>query len=264
MILTVLTPAILGHTYNWIASLLSLAVTIGLVALGRFVLFKVPSFGRTYGFNRGENRKKIKTEKFQGRLKTSNQVALATNLVFFLVIAPFITTFDAQPWWRVFVDTVVILMVYDFFYYWMHRTVFHGKGYFRMVHAVHHQARKPTLTSLDSLLLHPWEAFLGIALYMVVTTGYCLLAGVQMHVVTVILTSARGAPLPSVTLPMIRACDCAAALPADRSSTRAAPRQARESLVVMNPPESFPDFFSISCADSSARPAGSHRRTSLI
>jgi sterol desaturase/sphingolipid hydroxylase (fatty acid hydroxylase superfamily) len=189
MTLADLTPQLLGYPYNWVASLTSIAATIALVALGRFLMFKVPPFARTHDFNRGENRKKIKTEKFQTRLRTSNMVALATNLFFFVVIAPFITTFDPQPWWRVGVDTFTILMVYDFFYYLMHRFVFHGKGYFRMVHAVHHQARKPTLTSLDSLLLHPWEAFLGIVLYMVVTTSYCLIAGVQMHVVTVILTT---------------------------------------------------------------------------
>lgn len=180
---------IAGFEYNWLASLVSIALTIGLVALGRYVVFRIAPFGRTYEHNRGENRKKIKTEKFQTRLKTSNQVALATNLFFFVVVAPFITTFAAQPWWRVLVDIFVILMVYDFFYYWMHRSVFHGKGYFRMVHAVHHQARKPTMTSLDSLLLHPMEAFLGIALYMVVTSVYCVAFGVQMHVVTVIMTT---------------------------------------------------------------------------
>lgn len=189
MTLADLTPSILGYDYNWVASLVSIATTIAIVALGRYALFKIPPFGKTYAYNRNENRKKIKTEKFQKRLKTSNQVALATNLFFFVAVAPFITTFNAQPWWRVLVDIVVILMVYDFFYYFMHRFVFHGQGYFRTVHAVHHQARKPTLTSLDSLLLHPWEAFLGIALYMVVTTSYCVIAGVQMHVVTVILTT---------------------------------------------------------------------------
>lgn len=180
---------IAGFEYNWLASLVSIVVSIGLVALGRKVLFGIGPISRTYEFNRGENRKKIKTEKYQGRLKTSNTVALATNLFFFIVVAPFITTFTAQPWWRVLVDIFVILMVYDFFYYWMHRSLFHGQGYFRMVHAVHHQARKPTLTSLDSLLLHPMEAFLGIGLYMVVTSVYCFALGVQMHVATVILTT---------------------------------------------------------------------------
>lgn len=180
---------IFGLTYNWLASLVAISVTIGLVALGRKLLFGIGPISRTYSFNREENRKKIKTEKYRGRLSTSNQVALATNLFFFVAVAPFITTFDAQPWWRLFVDIFVILMVYDFFYYLMHRFIFHGEGYFRKVHGVHHQARKTNLTSLDSLLLHPWEAFLGIALYMVVTTAYCAAAGVQMHVITTIVTT---------------------------------------------------------------------------
>jgi sterol desaturase/sphingolipid hydroxylase (fatty acid hydroxylase superfamily) len=182
-------PQIFGLEYNWLASLVSIVVTIALVTLGRKILFGIGPIARTHEANKQENRIKIKTEKYQGRLSTSNQVALATNLFFFIVVAPFITTFDSQPWWRLLVDVFVILMVYDFFYYWMHRSVFHGQGYFRKVHGVHHQARQAQMTSLDSLLLHPWEAFLGIALYMVVTTVYCLAADVQMHVVTVIVTT---------------------------------------------------------------------------
>ena len=89
--------------------------------------------------------------------------------------------------WNLF----LILMVYDFFYYLMHRFLFHGKGYFRRVHAVHHQARSPT--SIDSLLLHPLEAFMGVFLFVLVTS---LLAGIftimqgevfHFHVVTLVL-----------------------------------------------------------------------------
>ena len=65
---------IMGFTYNWAASLTSLVVSIGLVAIGRFVLFKIPAFAKTYDFNRQENRKKIKLEKYQFRLKSSNKI----------------------------------------------------------------------------------------------------------------------------------------------------------------------------------------------
>jgi len=70
----------------------------------------------------------------------------------------------------------------------MHRFLFHGQGYFRQVHAVHHQARKTNLTSIDSLLLHPWEAFLGNALYIVVTAIFCLLTSEALHVASLIIS----------------------------------------------------------------------------
>ena len=79
-------------------------------------------------------------------------------------------------------------MVYDFFYYLTHRFVFHGKGYFRKVHAVHHQARS-RVSSIDSFLLHPAEIFIGIALFYVVTAILCLISGGPFHVATMVITS---------------------------------------------------------------------------
>ena len=79
-------------------------------------------------------------------------------------------------------------MVYDFFYYLMHRFLFHGQGYFRRVHAVHHQARS-RVSSIDSHLLHPWELFLGIALFYVVTVSMALIMGQPFHVATIVITS---------------------------------------------------------------------------
>ncbi len=54
---------------------------------------------------------------------------------------------------------VAILLVYDFFYYLMHRFAFHGVGWLKKVHAVHHIVRAPT--AIESLFLHPMETFLG-------------------------------------------------------------------------------------------------------
>jgi len=175
-------------TYNWQASLTTLVITVGLVAIGRFLLFKVPAFEETRNHNRKENRLKIKSPKYPGRLKTSHQVAFFTYLAFVLAILPFIATFESQPLWKIIGNVVVILMVYDFFYYLMHRFLFHGQGYFRQVHAVHHQARKTNLTSIDALLLHPWEAFLGNALYIMVTVAFCLVTGHALHVASLIIS----------------------------------------------------------------------------
>jgi sterol desaturase/sphingolipid hydroxylase (fatty acid hydroxylase superfamily) len=175
-------------SYNWQASLTTLVLTVALVALGRFLLFKVPAFARTRDHNRQANRLKIKTPKYPGRLSSSHKVAFFTYLVFVIAILPFIATFASQPLWKIIGNVVVILMVYDFFYYLMHRFLFHGQGYFRQVHAVHHQARKTNLTSIDALLLHPWEAFLGNALYIVVTAVFCLVTGQALHVASLVIS----------------------------------------------------------------------------
>ena len=65
---------------------------------------------------------------------------------------PFCVSLESRPLWRHAVDVVLVLMVFDFFYYLTHRFLFHGK-LLRKVHALHHQARTPTY--IDALYVHP-------------------------------------------------------------------------------------------------------------
>jgi sterol desaturase/sphingolipid hydroxylase (fatty acid hydroxylase superfamily) len=83
----------------------------------------------------------------------------------------FVLAYGAYPWliaegelrWpRLLLDAVLILLLYDFLYYWMHRSAFHQWGPLRKVHVVHHAVRHPH--AIDSLYLHPLETFLGLAL----------------------------------------------------------------------------------------------------
>lgn len=60
---------------------------------------------------------------------------------------------------------LLVLLVYDFFYYLLHRYAFHEWMLLRRVHAVHHAVRHPT--AIDSLYLHPVETALGLALLFV-------------------------------------------------------------------------------------------------
>ena len=68
----------------------------------------------------------------------------------------------ADPWWRVVWHTALILLVYDFLYYFLHRFAFHQWGWLKKVHTVHHLVRHPT--AFDSLYLHPVETTLGLVL----------------------------------------------------------------------------------------------------
>lgn len=72
----------------------------------------------------------------------------------------------AVSWVTIFGQTLAVLLLYDFMYYIMHRTLHHPK-LMKYIHGVHHRARFPTAT--ESLFLHPVEAFAGIALLLIST-----------------------------------------------------------------------------------------------
>jgi len=59
----------------------------------------------------------------------------------------------------IFGETVGVLLVYDFFYYWAHRTM-HIPAIMKRIHAVHHKARFPT--TADSLFVSPIENIIGL------------------------------------------------------------------------------------------------------
>ena len=58
-------------------------------------------------------------------------------------------------------DALLVLLVYDFAYYFLHRLM-HVKKLMRWVHGVHHRARNPS--ALESFYLHPVELFAGLFL----------------------------------------------------------------------------------------------------
>lgn len=177
-------------TYNWMAGLATVLLVIGVVVIGQSLVFRIPAIAKTRAFNNAQNKEKwrSKGEKYQYRIKSSQKLGLGINLVFYVAILPFIVTLEAQPVWKILFNVFLILMVYDFFYYLTHRFAFHGKGYLRRVHAVHHQARS-RVSSGDSLLLHPWEIFIGIALFYVVTVSMALLLGEPFNFVTIVISN---------------------------------------------------------------------------
>ncbi len=174
--------------YQILASLTVLASVIGIMVLIRYTLFKISPIKEVHLFNREENKKKWKAKEiYKLRVKSSEKISLITNLVFFIAVLPFFVTFEAQSIGKMALDIFLLLMVYDFFYYLMHRFLFHGTGYFKKVHGIHHQARSPT--SVDALLLHPVEAFLGIALFAATVVLLGLIMQTPFHVITLIISA---------------------------------------------------------------------------
>ncbi len=174
--------------YNWLGSLATLVISLGIMIGGRFLLFRISALNRARNHDKQENRRKLKAkeERYRGRLKSSNLISSTTNAVFLVAILPFFVTFEAQSIGTIALHVFLILMIYDLFYYLTHRFLFHGQGYLRMVHGVHHQART-RVSSVDALLLHPWEVFIGIALFFAVTSSLGLILGTGFHLATMVI-----------------------------------------------------------------------------
>lgn len=83
-------------------------------------------------------------------------VALGVYLVGIVVFGTHLVD-PSRPsrWWA----PVVVLLLYDFGYYWLHRGL-HLPRLMRRIHWVHHRNLHPT--AIDSLYLHPFETVAGL------------------------------------------------------------------------------------------------------
>jgi sterol desaturase/sphingolipid hydroxylase (fatty acid hydroxylase superfamily) len=150
-------------SYDWQAALVFIGALIVMTVVGRFLVFQIPALQRMRELNREADKGKLARQRYREAVKVNNRAGLLTNLVFYVAILPLCVSLEPRPLWRHLVDIVVVLMVFDFFYYLTHRFLFHGKP-LRKVHALHHQARTPTY--IDALYVHPLETFIGLVLYL--------------------------------------------------------------------------------------------------
>ncbi|TXS96176.1 sterol desaturase family protein [Parahaliea maris] len=171
--------------YHWEAALASLVAIVLINKVLTWLVFRHPDVQRMYALNQQEDSKKWKLEKYPPIVNAGKKVGLACNVIFFTLIVPFSASLQAEALWHVLLDVVLILMVYDFFYYFVHRFLFHGNGAMRKVHAVHHQARNPTF--IDASYVHPLETFIGLALYLGTVPLLAAITG-TFSVATVVVT----------------------------------------------------------------------------
>lgn len=162
------TFAWLLNEYNWLALLVYLLVLVLATRIAWTIAFKVPAIQKMRQWNREEDKPKKALPKYGPVRKKNMQIIMAMHLVYFLLLVPFVITLHAQPIWKYFTDALLILLVYDFFYYITHRFIFHGKLLLK-VHGLHHQARD--ISFVDSQYVHPLETFIGTALFMGTTLG---------------------------------------------------------------------------------------------
>lgn len=150
-------------TYDWFAAIVYIATVIVVTIVGKKIAFSIPAFAEMRGLNKEADKPKLARDSFREAVNTNNKAGLYTNLGFYLIL-PFCVNLEARPIWLFLAETVGILALFDFMYYLTHRFLFHGDP-LRKVHALHHQARKPTF--IDSLYVHPLETFIGLSLFLV-------------------------------------------------------------------------------------------------
>ena len=93
------------------------------------------------------------------------------SLSIFGAFAYFLGDKVLYPGWpgvaTVFGQALGVLMLYDFMYYFVHRSAHHPKA-MKYVHGVHHFVRFPT--SDESIYLHPGETLVGVSLLLLAVT----------------------------------------------------------------------------------------------
>lgn len=181
------TLAWLIEHYDW---RLSLFAGLGIVALslaGR-VFRVIPAFRAAHALNTETLRRKMERPSYVENQRWNRRWAPLFLVVIFALIVPFCITAAPQPWWGMALDGVVILLVYDFFYYLMHRFLFHDGplgGPLMWVHSIHHRQHNPC--RMDSSFIHPIEVALGLGLFVATIALISALMG-QVHLVTFIVT----------------------------------------------------------------------------
>ncbi len=165
-------------TYDWLAALAYVGTLIALTIGLKKLAFSIPELAEMRAVNAEADKPKMSRDSFRAAVKVNNKSGLYTNLVFYVAFLPFIVSLDARPWWLHLVDILAILAIFDFMYYLTHRFLFHGDP-LRKIHALHHQARKPT--NIDALFVHPLETFIGLSLFLISMPILAIIEGAPLN-----------------------------------------------------------------------------------
>lgn len=91
----------------------------------------------------------------------NNVLSLLFFLLFFYYCGDWVFYDEVPSLTTLFGESLGVLLLYDFMYYFAHRAAHHPKG-MRYVHGIHHRVRFPT--SNESIFLHPAETLGGLGL----------------------------------------------------------------------------------------------------
>ncbi|MBW8754192.1 MAG: sterol desaturase family protein [Sphingomonadales bacterium] len=183
--------AFLGSLAEHYHGLQTIYAGLGIAALslaGR-IFRLIPAFGASHRLNSETLRQKMERPAYADNQRWNRKWGGIYIVLFFGLVIPFTLTAQPQSWSKMLLDIVVILFVYDFFYYLMHRFLFHDSSFLggplKWMHAVHHRQHNPCRQ--DSSYIHPLEVGLGLGLFVMTIFGLSFLLG-NFSVVTFVIT----------------------------------------------------------------------------
>ncbi len=175
--------------YHWLLSLYAGVGILFVTVAGNRLLRLVPAFRAAHQLNQDTYSKKMERPNYAANQAWNRKWSLLYLVVIFGLILPFCLTAAPQPWWKVPLDIVVILMFYDFFYYFTHRFLFHDNGVLGgpliKMHAVHHRQHNPC--RWDASYIHPLEVAIGLGLYVASIFVLSRFMG-NFNVLTIVIT----------------------------------------------------------------------------
>ncbi len=170
--------------YDWRSSLHVGAGIAGVTVFAKLLRWLIPTFREAQQLNQKTYLSKMERRDYAANHSWNRKWSAAYLLVIFGLILPFCVTSAIQSVPSVLVDIVVILMVYDLAYYFVHRFLFHGPVLVK-VHAIHHRQHNPC--RMDSSYIHPLEVAIGLGLYVATIFVLSRFMG-RFNVVTAVLT----------------------------------------------------------------------------
>jgi len=179
----------IADAYNWQLSLYAALGIMAVSLIGKTLAMLVPQFREAAAANKAAYAEKMQKPAYAENQRWNRKWGLFFWVAIFAGVLPFCLTLEPQPWWQIPLDCFVILMVYDFFYYLVHRFLFHDGGFMGgpliWVHAVHHRQHNPCRN--DSSYIHPLEVAAGLGLYTACIFFLSLVMG-PFHVATIVVT----------------------------------------------------------------------------
>ena len=181
--------ASLWENYQIKLSLITLAGIFLIPLVTRRLFNLIPAFAAADKLNSDTLAAKMQKPAYAANQNWNRKWSLLFLVIIFAGIVPFALTPQMPVWWKLLRDCVVILMVYDLFYYLTHRFTFHQSEWFdgplTWMHAIHHRQHNPC--RWDSSYIHPLEVALGLGLYVATIFGLSFVLG-NFSVPTVVVT----------------------------------------------------------------------------
>ncbi len=183
----------LGSTLaaNW-QGLLSLYAFVGIIVVslaGGWLISLIPAVGAQTRLNRDTLAKRMEKPSYAENQKWSRKWSVYFQVIIFGGILPFCLKPGLPNIGALLIDCVIILMVYDFFYYLTHRFLFHDSdflgGPLKWMHAIHHRQHNPC--RMDSSYIHPLEIAIGLGLYVATIAALSVIMG-RFDVATIVVT----------------------------------------------------------------------------